>query len=360
MRRVFFAGGGTAGHVEPAIAVAREWKSRNPQDQILFFGTSSGLENRLVPEAGFQLCLITKVRISRSFSPSLILTPFVLIRSVHQCFSALSGADLLVGFGGYVSGPAYIAAALRRIPVVIHEANTRPGIANKLGAFFTHYVATTYPVSSGRLSQALITGLPLKKNIVDAFQGAQTNWSSARKSAKSALGFSGDLPLLFVFGGSQGSLAINSVIEQSRTKLSEEEVQVLHSVGAKNPLSESDSHYKSSHYISDMATAYIAADLIIARSGAVSCAEINTLGRYALFIPLPIGNGEQELNAQSLVEQGRAEVISQGDFTAQWLNHNIQRLLELSKNSRIDGSEQDIIAASKIASLMEFALSGGK
>jgi UDP-N-acetylglucosamine--N-acetylmuramyl-(pentapeptide) pyrophosphoryl-undecaprenol N-acetylglucosamine transferase len=158
MKKVFFAGGGTAGHVEPALAVAREWKSRNPGDSIVFFGTTTGLENRLVPEAGFELCKINKVRISRSFSPSLLAVPIALIRSVYQCFTALAGADLLVGFGGYVSGPAYIAAALRRIPVVIHEANARPGVANKLGAFFTHYLATTYPVSSGRLSGALIAG----------------------------------------------------------------------------------------------------------------------------------------------------------------------------------------------------------
>jgi len=360
MRKVFFAGGGTAGHVEPALAVAREWRSRNPEDRILFFATSSGLENRLVPEAGFQLCQITKVRISRALSPSLLLTPFTLIRSVVQCSKALAGAELLVGFGGYVSGPAYIAAALRRIPIVIHEANARPGIANRLGALFTNYLATTYPISTGQLSRALITGLPLKENIVKAHQASEVNWNKARKSAKSSLGFSDELPLLFVFGGSQGSLAINSVIEQSKLNLKSQEIQILHSVGAKNSLPESDSHYKSSHYISDMATAYIAADLIISRSGAVSCAEINTLGRYALFIPLPVGNGEQELNANSLVEQGRAEVISQSDFTAQWLEQNVQRLLEASRKSPIDGSEQDIIAASKIASLMEFALSGGK
>jgi len=360
MNKVFFAGGGTAGHVEPALAVAREWKSRNPADSIVFFGTTSGLENRLVPVAGFELCTITKVRISRSFSPSLLAVPFALIRSVYQYFTALSGADLLVGFGGYVSGPAYIAAAIRRIPIVIHEANARPGVANKLGAFFTHYLATTYPVPSGRLSGALIAGLPLKKNIVDAYQDAQKDWGSARKSAKRSLGFNPDLPLVFVFGGSQGSVAINSVIEECRTTFATKEIQVLHSVGAKNSLPSSDSLYTPAHYISDMATAYIAADLVISRSGAVSCAEINTLGRYALFIPLPVGNGEQELNALSLVDQGRAEIISQKNFTSRWLEGNIFRLLELSKNSPVEGSEQDIIAASKIASLMEFALSGGK
>lgn len=360
MTKVFFAGGGTAGHVEPALAVARTWRVKNPNDQIVFFGTSTGLETRLVPEAGFELSLITRVRISRSPSPTLLLAPFSLIRSVQQCFAALDGADLLVGFGGYVSAPAYIAALLRRIPIVIHEANARPGIANKLGALFTQYLATTYDISSGRLSHALIAGLPLKENIVSTFEKAKINWISARAGAKKSLGFNENLPLIFVFGGSQGSVAINSVIEKSRSALGSQKIQVFHSVGSKNSLPISDSMYMPSHYISDMATAYLAADIIISRSGAVSCAEINTLGKYALFIPLPVGNGEQELNAQPLVDQGRAEVIAQKDFTASWLEQNLNRLIEFSKNAPIEGSEQDIVAASKIAALMEFALSGGK
>jgi UDP-N-acetylglucosamine--N-acetylmuramyl-(pentapeptide) pyrophosphoryl-undecaprenol N-acetylglucosamine transferase len=109
-----------------------------------------------------------------------------------------------------------------------------------------------------------------------------------------------------------------------------------------------------------MATAYLAADLIISRSGAVTCAEINTLGRYALFIPLPIGNGEQNLNASSLVSQGRAEVISQDTFTPEWLTHNVSRLLTASSAAPIFGSKADIEATDKIVALLDHALSGGK
>jgi UDP-N-acetylglucosamine--N-acetylmuramyl-(pentapeptide) pyrophosphoryl-undecaprenol N-acetylglucosamine transferase len=360
MTRIIFAGGGTAGHIEPALAVARQWKNIHSDTQILFLGTSTGLENRLVPEAGFQLALITKVRISRKLSPSLLVTPFALIRSIAQSFSILKGADLLVGFGGYVSGPAYIGARLRRTPIVIHEANAHPGIANRLGAHFTSHTAVAYPVSRGKLSHALLAGLPLRPDVEKAFHEAESDWAKARREAKARSGFNTEKPLIFIFGGSQGSIAINSVIEGARTELTSQGLQVLHSVGGNNPLPESDSNYKAVSYITDMSNAYLAADLIISRSGAVSCAEINTLGRFALFIPLPVGNGEQELNAMSLVSESRAELIAQEKFSANWLIGNISRLLTASSESTIEGSRKDIDATTKMVSLMEFAIAGGK
>jgi UDP-N-acetylglucosamine--N-acetylmuramyl-(pentapeptide) pyrophosphoryl-undecaprenol N-acetylglucosamine transferase len=360
MTQIVFAGGGTAGHIEPALAVARQWKKIHPDTQILFLGTSSGLENRLVPEAGFALALITKVRISRKLSPSLLLTPIALLRSVAQSCSILKGADLLVGFGGYVSGPAYIAARLCRIPIVIHEANAHPGIANRLGALFTKHTAVAYPVAGGSLSDALLAGLPLRPDVERAFHGAESDWAKARREAKARSGFSAEKPLIFIFGGSQGSVAINSVIEGARSELISQGLQVLHSVGERNPLPESDGSYKAVPYITDMSSAYLAADLIISRSGAVSCAEINTLGRYALFIPLPVGNGEQELNALSLVSESRAELIAQEKFTSSWLIANISRLLTASSQTAIEGSRKDIDASSKMVSLMEFAIAGGK
>lgn len=360
MTRIVFAGGGTAGHVEPALAVARQWMKSHPATEILFLGTSSGLENRLVPEAGFELALITKVRISRKISPSLLTVPFSLFRSVADALTILKGADLLVGFGGYVSGPAYIAALLRRTPIVIHEANARPGIANKLGALFTRHTAIAYPVGRGKLSHALLAGLPLRPDVDAAFHSSEKDWIKARNEAKARIGFSPSKPLIFIFGGSQGSVALNSVIQSARAELSQQGLQILHSVGTQNNLPESDSSYKAVSYISDMASAYLAADLIISRSGAVSCSEINTLGRYALFIPLPVGNGEQELNALTLVSESRAEIITQKFFTASWLTQNISRLLLESGKAPVAGSRKDIDASSKMTSLMEFALAGGK
>lgn len=360
MTRIVFAGGGTAGHIEPALAVARHWIKSHPDSELIFLGTSSGLENRLVPEAGFKLSLITKVRISRKLSPSLLATPFTLVRSISQVYKVLEGADLLVGFGGYVSGPAYLAARIRRIPIVIHEANARPGIANRLGALFTEHAAIAYPVASGKLSGALLAGLPLRPDVDIAFHSAESDWAKARTDAKVRNGFNPTQPLIFIFGGSQGSVAINSVIEGARSQLGESGMQILHSVGANNHLPESDSNYKAVSYISDMATAYLAADLIISRSGAVSCSEINTLGRYALFIPLPVGNGEQELNAMTLVADSRAEIVMQRDFTSSWLTENISRLLSASLKAPVAGSRKDIDASSKMVALMEFAIAGGK
>jgi UDP-N-acetylglucosamine--N-acetylmuramyl-(pentapeptide) pyrophosphoryl-undecaprenol N-acetylglucosamine transferase len=289
-----------------------------------------------------------------------LVAPCALIRSIAQSFSILKGADLLVGFGGYVSGPAYIAARLRRTPIVIHEANAHPGIANRLGALFTSHTAVAYPVSRGKLSQALLAGLPLRPDVQNAFHGAESDWAKARREAKARSGFNTDKPLIFIFGGSQGSIAINSVIEGARSELTSQGLQVLHSVGGNNPLPESDSNYKAVSYITDMSSAYLAADLIISRSGAVSCAEINTLGRFALFIPLPVGNGEQELNAMSLVSESRAELIAQEKFSANWLIGNISRLLTASSESTIEGSRKDIDATTKMVSLMEFAIAGGK
>ena len=360
MNRIVLAGGGTAGHVEPAIAVARQWQRTHTDDELIFLGTKSGLENKLVPEAGFSLVLITKVRISRSLSLSLLITPFSLFSSISQSMKVLKGADLLIGFGGYVSAPAYCAAFLRGVPIVIHEANAHPGFANRIGSLLTQFSAVAYPVSRGKLSRALLTGLPLKDSVKDAFISAESDWTRARHDAKTRLGFDSKKPLIFIFGGSQGSVAINSVVAQSRSALRDAGVQILHAVGAQNELPAADSAYIPSHYISDMAGAYLAADVVISRAGAVTCAEINTLGRFALFIPLPIGNGEQELNAQSLVSNGRAEIVLQKHFSPEWIAQNLSRLFTLSSSAPSQGSRQDIDAASKIVSLMEFAITGGK
>ena len=360
MKRILFAGGGTAGHIEPAIAVAREWQSQNSDSHIGFIGTRDGLESHLVPEAGFDIHFITKVRIARSFSPSLLLFPFTLIRAVAQSITLMRSCDLLIGFGGYVSGPAYLAAALTRTPFVIHEANARPGLANRLGALLTPYLAISHHDIRGKLSRALFTGLPLRSDVVRAYKAASQDWESARIAAKRELGFDSSKPLIFIFGGSQGSQALNGVIAETRSSIVSQGIQILHGVGARNQIPASLDGYQAHGYIKNMATAYLAADLIISRSGAVTCAEVNTLGRYALFIPLPIGNGEQELNAVDLVKQSRAEIISQKYFTPTWLTSNIKNLLAHSSAAPVAGSASDISAATKIVSLMQQALSGGR
>ena len=356
MATVVFAGGGTAGHIQPALAVAHEWKKLHPSDICLFIGTAKGLETSLVPEAGFDLRIIPKVAIARRPSFSWIKIPFDLFSSIISSRKILAGSDLLIGFGGYVSAPAYLAAQSLRIPIVIHEANAKPGWANKVGAIFTSHLAVAHPVEKGRFSNALLAGLPLRSDVATAYENASKDWMLARNQAKTRLGFKPTVPLIFVMGGSQGSVAINSVIENSLDQFHKLGYSVLHSVGRLNQLPASLHGYQAVSYVDQMADAYLAADLIISRSGAVTCSEFRALGRYALFVPLPIGNGEQMVNATSLVVAGRARVIDQKEFTVKYIEENLQELLLESSQSSVSGSGEDLMAAEKIVALAEFAV----
>lgn len=357
--KILFAGGGTAGHVEPALAVARAWKVAHPDDQILFLGTKQGLENTLVPAAGFELRHIPKVSIARKISPSLLKVPFQLISSISATRRILKGVDCAVGFGGYVSGPLYLAAFLSRVPFVIHEQNAHPGWANRLGARLTKYCALSYPVSNRVFTKAELTGLPLRSDVLEALSSATGDWESARANAKSAIsaryGFDVNQPLVFIFGGSQGSQAINSIISQSRVELTSAGISILHGVGKNNPLPDASDSYRALSYIDQMAECYLAADLLIGRSGAVTCAEAQALARYSLFIPLPIGNGEQAANAASLVTAGKAQIIEQKNFSSDWLIENIKDLLSKSSNRPPEGDASGALAVDKIVAIIERA-----
>lgn len=356
MASIVFAGGGTAGHIEPALAVARQWRLVHPDDVITFLGTKNGLENTIVPRAGFTLAHIPKVSISRKPHFSWLAAPIDLVRAVKASQIILRDADLLIGFGGYVSAPAYIAARIAGIPTLIHEANAKPGWANRLGALMTPYLAVANPVHSGEFSDALITGLPLRSDVAQGFIASRNDFKTARISAKQRLGFDKDSPLLFVMGGSQGSVAINAQIELALDALLSRGISILHSVGRAHALPRAHGAYHPVAYIDEMADAYLASDVIIARSGAVTCSEFRALGRYALFVPLPVGNGEQFFNARPLVESGRAEILEQSQFTAEYLASHIDALLACSAAAPIDGSDLDLSAAEKILALGEFAM----
>ena len=356
--KIIFAGGGTAGHVEPALAIARLWRDKYPNDLIEFIGTAKGLENQLVPAANFKLNQIPKVVMPRKISPPLIGAPFAFSRALTASRQIIKGSDLLIGFGGYVSAPAYLAAKSLNIPFVVHEANAKPGFANRLGARLTSNVAVAQAVEKGSLSSALITGIPLRSDVASAFNKSAEDWGKARAQAKASLGFSPSAPLVLAFFGSQGSVTLNAVIERSLPTLLANGGQLLHAVGKLNPLPKTQERYKSIAYIEDMATAYLAADVIISRSGAISCSEINALGRYALFIPLPIGNGEQRFNANQVISQGRGEVIDQELFSQSWIASNLNRLLAKSADSPLAGSDSDINSSVKIVSFMEYAIAG--
>jgi UDP-N-acetylglucosamine--N-acetylmuramyl-(pentapeptide) pyrophosphoryl-undecaprenol N-acetylglucosamine transferase len=241
---------------------------------------------------------------------------------------------------------------------VVHEANAKPGFANRLGARLTSNVAVAQAVENGSLSSALISGIPLRSDVARAFTKSAADWAKARADAKVSLGFSPSAPLVLAFFGSQGSVVLNAVIEKSLPTLLANGGQLLHAVGKLNPIPKAQERYKATAYIEDMATAYLAADLIISRSGAISCSEINALGRYALFIPLPIGNGEQRFNANQVISQGRGEIIDQKLFSPSWVSSNLNRLLSKSADSPLAGSDADLNSSEKIVSFMEYALTG--
>lgn len=355
-RTIILAGGGTAGHVEPAIAVARAWNAKHPLDHCLFLGTPHGLENSLVPSAGFELRNIDKVVMPRKLGFEILSMPVRLIRSVNSARKVVTNADLLVGFGGYLSASAYIAAAFARVPLVVHEANAKVGWANRLGALFTKNLAVARPIVTGSFSQATLTGLPLRADVKAAYLASSSDWVRARSRAREELGWRNDQPALLILGGSLGSTFINAQIEAALPSLLEKGFQILHSVGSKNVLPQNFDNYRALPYITNMATAYLAADVVLARSGAVTCAEVGALARMAIFVPLPIGNGEQARNADQLVSGGRAILVRQEDFSARWLVDNIDRAIDWSRRFSEPASNQDVDAAERIVGLMENVL----
>jgi len=357
MATIVLAGGGTAGHIEPALAVARAWRGVHPEDLIVFIGTEDGLENTIIPAAGFTVTQIPKVAVARRPSLTWLRVPVQLFSAVRASRIILRDADLLIGFGGYVSAPTYLAARITGLPTVIHEANAKPGWANRLGALMTPYVAVANPVDSREFTDALLTGMPLRSDVAAAFVASRSDFQGARIGAKKRLGFDEKAPLIFIMGGSQGSVAINKEIAGALPALLSKGLSILHSVGRANPLPKAEGAYHPVAYVDAMADAYLASDLIIARSGAVTCSEFRALGRYALFVPLPIGNGEQFLNARTLVADKRAQLLEQSQFTSAYLIEHIDELLTSSAAAPPDGSSLDLDAAEKIVGLGEFAIS---
>jgi UDP-N-acetylglucosamine--N-acetylmuramyl-(pentapeptide) pyrophosphoryl-undecaprenol N-acetylglucosamine transferase len=354
--KVLLAGGGTAGHIEPALAIGRALRTVDSDIELLFLGTAGGLENTLVPAAGFSLHLIPKVEVPRHLTIALLSTPIKLLASIRQTMRALDGVDCAIGFGGYVAAPLYCAAFLKRVPFVIHEQNAKPGWANRVGAYLTPWRAISYPVSRGKLRSSTITGLPLRADVLAAITDASPDWPAARRSAQEQLRtryhLSENGPIVFVFGGSQGSQAINAVINGLRDRSEELGISIIHGVGRNNTLPSAEARYVALPYIEEMALHYLAADIVISRSGAVTCAEVTALGKFALFIPLPVGNGEQALNAEQLVSQSRAEIVNQKDFTDEWLVENMSRLLKKSAQADMAGDITGVYAADKIVEMI--------
>lgn len=325
---VVLAGGGTAGHVEPAMAVADALTELDPQVRITALGTARGLETRLVPERGYDLQLITPVPLPRKPSADLLRLPLRVRTAVRQTRAVFDSVDVdvVIGFGGYVSVPAYLAArpGLRRsrVPVVIHEANASAGWANRLGARSAQRVLAATPDPG--LGAVEVVGVPVRASITSLDRAA------LRAQARAAFGFAEDARVLLVFGGSQGAQSINRAVSGAAGALAAKGISVLHAHGPKNTLDlpePSGPPYVAVPYLDRMDLAYAAADLAICRSGAMTVAEVSAIGLPAVYVPLPIGNGEQRLNALPVVEAGGGLLIDDADLSPSLIADTVASVL---------------------------------
>lgn len=335
MPAVLLAGGGTAGHVNPLLAVADELLRRHPNARLTVLGTTQGLEARLVPEHGLPLAVVPRVPLPRRPTLDWFRLPWRLRDAVRAAGVAIdeSGAQVVVGFGGYVATPAYLAARRRGVPVVIHEQNARPGLANRLGARWAKSVAVTFPGTALRGGQ--VTGLPLRAPVARLVQQLAADPVGTRAAAAAELGLDPALPTLLVTGGSLGAVSVNTAVAGAAADLLAAGVQVLHLTGAGKadavhaaldgvPGAE---RYHVREYLTEMHLALAVADVVLGRSGAGTVCEQAALGIPAIYVPLPVGNGEQRLNAASVVAAGGGLLVDDADLDPAWIRAHLPVLL---------------------------------
>lgn len=322
MTVILLAGGGTAGHVNPLLATVDALLAREPNATIIVLGTAEGLEARLVPERGYELVTIERVPFPRRLSMSSLRFPWRFLRAVRNVRSLIArrGVEVVVGFGGYAAAPAYLAARREGIPLVVHEANALPGIANRVGSRLTNHTAVTFEGTP--LRNAVRTGMPIRSEI------AQLDRTVARAAAISQWGLDSGRPVLLVTGGSTGAARINSTIVNSIHEIIAAGWQVIHTVGeSRDFVDPLVSGYHPMPYCDRMDLALAAADVVIARSGAATVSELAGLGIPAVFVPYPVGNGEQELNARDSLIAGGAIVCADRDFSPEWIRTSLIPLL---------------------------------
>ena len=326
MTNYLLAGGGTAGHVNPLLAVAAALIERSPNDIVVALGTREGLESRLVPAAGIELLIIQKLPFPRRPGIWALVFPFKFFSAVSTIrrYIREHSINIVVGFGGYVSAPAYVAARRERIPLVIHEANALPGIANKVGNRFASAAGKTF--RSANMVNTEFVGMPLRPSIVAL--ATKKDIAAARKH----FGLRPDQFTLLVTGGSLGARSINQTIESSRPLLAAAGIQVLHIVGGSSQLEEvSESQYARVRYLDQMELALAASDFAVSRAGAATVSEFSAVGLPALYIPYPVGNGEQKFNLQDVLAAGGAVTISDSEFTPEYVRSTLIPMLSDSK-----------------------------
>lgn len=349
---VVLAGGGTAGHVNPLLSIAAAIRSLKPTARITVIGTEVGLEARLVPAAGFDLETINKVPFPRRPNLDALAFPSRWIRETRRVKQILQEveADVVVGVGGYAAAPAYRAAKKMHLPLAIHEQNAKAGLANKLGARWADFVGTVYDntgLSVRTGAQIKRVGLPLRADIAAISAEMEKDRRAARVRCAQQLGIDPDRPVLVVTGGSLGAVSMNRAISQSADVLLPQ-TQVIHLTGKGKsdevrqtvtrvagrqnisgigPESYGKGDYHLAEYLDHIELAFACADLVVCRSGAGTVSEIAALGLPAVYVPFPIGNGEQRFNAQPVVAAGGGVMVEDQNFTDAWVKSHVLQLL---------------------------------
>lgn len=310
--RAVLAGGGTGGHVIPALAIANELRERHGAE-VVFIGTARGMETRLVPQAGYRLELVQVGALKNVAAMTRAKTLFDLPRAILKCASFFGEfkPDVVIGVGGYASGPAMMAAGLKRIPSVIFEPNYVPGFANRMAAKTAKAACVQFQDTCRFFRNCTVTGVPVRKAFFEI---------PARPTDAA--------PSLLVFGGSQGARAINNAMVAALPKLREglPNLRIVHQTGPKE-LDTVQQGYSTAGvaadvkpFIDDMPGAFTEADLIVCRSGASTVAEITAAGKPAIFIPFPqAADDHQTKNAQAVANAGGAVLMPQSELTPEGL-----------------------------------------
>ncbi|WP_157002650.1 UDP-N-acetylglucosamine--N-acetylmuramyl-(pentapeptide) pyrophosphoryl-undecaprenol N-acetylglucosamine transferase [Agromyces laixinhei] len=357
MTTYLLAGGGTAGHVNPLLAVADRLRERDPEASVLVLGTAEGLEARLVPARGYELLTIAKVPFPRRPNRAALAFPGRFRDSIATVRGIIEerGVEVVVGVGGYVSTPAYLAARRLGIPIAIHEANARPGLANRLGARFAATVGVAFEGTP--LPRARLVGMPLRREIETLDPAA------LRGEAADLFGLDASRPVLLATGGSLGARRINRTMVESAEAVTAAGWQVLHVTGANSEVADPGvAGYRMVEYADRMDLALAIADAAVSRAGAATVCELSALGIPAVFVPYPVGNGEQRFNAAGVVAAGGAVLVDDAEFVPEWVGTNLLPMLSGSERLRAMASAAASVGfrdgTDRMVALVDEALGG--
>jgi len=318
MTTYLLAGGGTAGHVNPLLATADALREREPDAVVIALGTREGLESRLVPGRGYELVFVPRVPFPRRLNRQALSFPGRFHGAVSGVVDLIRSrnVDVVVGFGGFVSTPAYLAARRAGIPIAIHEANAKPGLANKLGARFTRHVGVAFTGTPIRHGQ--FVGMPLRPEI------EHLDRNGVRRQAEEFFNLDHSRKTLLVTGGSLGARRLNNTLVQAAPELIAGGWQVLHITGERSEVSDPGlDHYRMIRYCDRMDLALGAADFAVSRAGAATVSELCALGIPAVYVPYPVGNGEQRFNAADAVRAGGALLVDDSAFLPEWVHSDL-------------------------------------